>query len=106
MRDSEFCYFHAEGTREEHRASASRGGRGGNLHTAVVGEEAGAIKEQLASLYTKIERGKIEPRVGAVLAQVANSRLRALEFERRLIELHEIEERIAALERGAGRGIA
>lgn len=96
---SQFCYFHDEKTRESRRGSASRGGRGGNIKTVAVSEEATRIKDQLSSLYRKVERGTVDPRVGAVLAQIANSRLRACEFERRLIELYEIELRLTELER-------
>jgi hypothetical protein len=42
--------------------------------------------------------GHLEPRVAAVTAQVLNAWIRAVEVERRIRELDEIDEKVAALE--------
>jgi hypothetical protein len=57
-----------------------------------------AIKERLASLYEDLRDGRVDPKLGAVAAQVVNVQVRLLETERKLKETEIFEERIAALE--------
>jgi hypothetical protein len=57
MLASEFCYFHAAETRELHRESAARGGRGG-----APGEIA-ALKARLRQ-YEELRAPTSKPEIG------------------------------------------
>jgi hypothetical protein len=56
----------------------------------------------LATLYQEVRGGAVCPKVGAVLNQILNARIRLVETEMRVREQEELEERIAALERRRG----
>lgn len=99
MKGSEYCYGHAPGRSEQRRANASKGGRrGGRSRRSNSGGELADIKERLARLYEDLREGEVEPKVGAVAAQIANVQIRLLEMERRLAESEEFEQRVAELE--------
>lgn len=57
------------------------------------------ISAALADLYTDVLAGRVSAKVAAVAAQVANTRIRALDTERRWYEAEELEARISELER-------
>lgn len=57
------------------------------------------ISAALAGLYTDVLAGRVSAKVAAVAAQVANTRIRALDTERRWYEAEELEARISELER-------
>jgi hypothetical protein len=96
MPDAEWCYSHHPDYAEERRRRASkagkRGGRGRPQH------EMGAIKTLLEGLTERVLAGEIETGRAAVANQLVNTRLRAIEQERKMRELEELEERLEALE--------
>jgi len=56
------------------------------------------IKSLLSDLTERVLQGELPTSVVAVANQVANTRLRALELERKIKETEELEERIERLE--------
>ncbi len=94
-----YCYQHSPETAEERRRSASRGGRaGGNGRGGSSSRELAILKAKTAELYDEVHGGKVDVKVAAVCAQVANTQARILELDRRWRELYEVEERLDALE--------
>ena len=86
------CWAHDPQHAEQRRRRASRGGRG----------KAGrAVKELHALLEDLTERvidGELETSRGAVANQLIGTRIRLFEYERRLKEVEELEERLEAVE--------
>jgi hypothetical protein len=82
---------------EKRRRGASRGGR------ATANRELPELKSLLSDLTDRVLVGELETGRAAVANQLVNTRLRAVEVERKIRQDEEIEERIAALERLAGR---
>ena len=95
------CWAHSPENSEKRRKRASRGGR------AKANRELPQIKTLLADLTEQVLAGELETGRAAVANQLINTRLRAIEVERKIREQGEIEERIASLEdlaRNRGRG--
>jgi hypothetical protein len=98
---SQWCYVHhPDHTAERRRHGAKGGKRGGRGRT---NHELTAIKELLKDLtnrvlqtegYEPINRG-----AAAIANQLINTRLRAIEQERKIKETEELEARIESLER-------
>jgi hypothetical protein len=87
-----YCYQHDPDRAEERRLNASRAARA--RHDPEVRE----IKRLLKDLYAGVLEGRVERAAAAVANQVANTRLRAIEVERRMREAEELEERLDELE--------
>lgn len=105
MKGYDTCYGHRPDLAEERRRSASKGGRAGGRGRAGS-REVREIKGLLEDLTSKVIRREISSGVAAVANQLVNTRLRALEQERKIRETEDLETRIEALERtqNAGRG--
>ena len=94
-----WCYNHDPARAEERRRAASRAGK------SKPSREIVGIKTLLSDLTDRVV-GKegtehLSPNAGAVAAQLINTRLRAVELERKVKETEELEERLEALERAA-----
>ncbi len=87
------CWAHDPQNAEKRRRGASRGGK------AKAGKVAKDLHELLEDLTRRVIDGELETSKGAVANQLIGTRIRLLEYERRLKELEEIEERIEQLER-------
>ena len=87
------CWAHDPNNAERRRKGASRGGR------AKANRELPAIKALLEDLTERVLSGELETGRAAVANQLVNTRLRAIEQERRIKETEELEERMEALER-------
>ncbi len=90
------CWAHDPATAEQRRRRASRGGRG------KANKELPAIKAQLQDLTEQVLSGSLETGPAAVANQLINTRLRAIEQERKNKEAEDLERRIEALERKEG----
>jgi hypothetical protein len=97
-----FCYSHDDTRRAERSKNASTAAK-------AKLKELHEIKEQLRSLVDDVLKGDLEPRVANTACQALNVRLRAYaegrndrEFERKLRETDEFEERLAQLEQAQG----
>jgi len=96
MRNSEWCINHHPDRSEVRRQRASKGGkRGGRGRPQRETED---IKTLLEDLTDKVLAGDLETGRAAVANQLVNTRLRALEQERKNQETQELEARIEALE--------
>jgi hypothetical protein len=103
--DSLWCFNHHPDYEEARRRRASRGGkRGGRGRTD---NELTALKVLLEDLTEQVLSGELERGRAAVANQLINTRLRAIEVERKVKEQEEILPRLEALERARkqeGRG--
>ena len=86
------CYAHDPAHAEERSRAASKAAK--SRHDPEVRE----IKRLLKDLYSGVLEGRVERAAAAVANQVANTRLRAIEVERRIREQDELEERLDELE--------
>jgi thiamine phosphate synthase YjbQ (UPF0047 family) len=66
--------------------------------------EIGELKDELKALICEVKDGKVAPGVATVITQLANTSIRAIDQDRRVRELDDIEERLAELERRAADG--
>jgi hypothetical protein len=87
-----YCYSHDPDRAEERRRNASKAGRA--RHDPEIRE----IKRLLKDLYAGVLEGRVERAAAAVANQIANTRLRALEVERRIREADELEGRLDEIE--------
>jgi hypothetical protein len=90
------CYQHDPDRAEERRRNASRGGR--MRGTGEIAE----LKKQLKDLAASVLVGEVERGAAAVVNQIVNTRLRALELERKIKETEQLEARLEALEQQKG----
>jgi hypothetical protein len=86
------CYQHDPRRAEDRRRNASKGGR------SKSNPKLAKLDKQLEDLASDALEGKVERGVAAVVNQIIGTRLRAIEFERKIREQEELEERLAALE--------
>jgi hypothetical protein len=93
-----FCWAHDPATAEQRRRRAQKGGR------AKANRELPAIKALLEDLTERVLSGDLETGRAAVANQLVNTRLRAIEQERKNKETEELEGRIEVLERAQERG--
>jgi hypothetical protein len=96
MRNSEWCINHHPDQGEVRRRRASKGGRRGDRGRPR--HETEAIKVLLEDLTERVLSGELETGPAAVANQLINTRLRAIEQERKIKETEELEARIESLE--------
>jgi hypothetical protein len=94
------CWAHDPANREKRRRAASRAAR------SKPSRELAGLKAQLQDLTTDVLSGELETGRAAVANQLINTRLRAVELERKIREQDELQERIEALEQANGGGRA
>src|SRR5215203_863709 len=88
----DMCWAHSPENSEKRRVRASRAGR------ARANRELPELKTLLADLTEQVLAGELDTRRAAVANQLINTRLRAIEVERKIREAEEIEERLSRLE--------
>src|SRR5918998_5245453 len=86
------CWAHDPANAEKRRRGASRGGK------AKANRELPSIKALLEDLTERVLSGELPTGPAAVANQLINTRLRAIETERKIKETEELEARIEALE--------
>ena len=86
------CWAHAPENAEQRRKGASRGGK------ARANREVPGIKALLSDLTERVLSGNLPTAPAAVVNQLINTRLRAIEQERKIKETEELAERLEALE--------
>ncbi len=87
------CWAHDPKNAQARRRGASRGGK------AKAIRELPEIKALLSDLTDRVLAGELPTGPAAVANQLINTRLRAIEIERKVKEAEELEERLEALER-------
>ena len=95
---SQWCYQHSPAYAEERRHNASKGGRRGGRGRPGPAGEFEEVKALLRKLTEEVLSGKRDKGVATVANQLLNTRLRALELERRWKEVEELEGRLEAVE--------
>jgi hypothetical protein len=103
MRDSAYCIGHDPDQAEARRRRASKGGKRGGRGRPQ--RETEAIKALLEDLTERVLAGDLETGPAAVANQLVNTRLRAIEQERKNKETQELEARIEALEQVQEKGV-
>jgi hypothetical protein len=87
-----YCWWHDPANAEKRHRAASKGGRG---KTSKVTK---GLHELLEDLANRVIEGTLETSRGAVANQLIGTRIRLLEYERRLKEQEELEGRLEELE--------
>ena len=87
------CYAHDPARAEERRRNASRGGQ------AKGAGELADLKTQLKDLAADVLSGDVGRGAAAVVNQILNTVIRAIEQERKMRELEELAGRLEELER-------
>jgi hypothetical protein len=90
------CWAHDPKNAERRRRGASRGGK------AKAQREITALKKQLEELAEDVLAGRVERGTAAVVNQLLNTKLRAIELERKIREQDELLERLEVLEAQRG----
>ncbi len=88
----EWCWNHDPANADKRRRNASRAGK------STGSREITSIKAQLAEMVEAVLSGAVSTAPYAVANQILNTRLRAVELERRIRETDELAERIGQLE--------
>ena len=86
------CWWHDPTNAERRRRAASRGGKG------KAGRALKELHALLEDLTKRVINGELETSRGAVANQLIGTRIRLLEYERRLKEQEELEGRLEELE--------
>ncbi len=92
-----YCWAHDPQHAEQRRRMASKAAR------SKPGRELAVIKQRLAELTDDVLAGSVDRGAAAVANQLINTRLRAIEQERKNKETADLEARIEALERSQRR---
>ena len=91
-----YCWAHDPANASQRSRMASKAAR------SKPNRELVGLKAQLVDLTEDVLSGELETRRAAVANQLINTRLRAIELERKIREAEELEARIEALERQKG----
>jgi hypothetical protein len=102
MPGEEWCWNHHPDYEQARRRRASKGGKRGGRGRPQ--RETEAIKALLEDLTERVLSGDLDTGPAAVANQLVNTRLRAIEQERKIKETEELEARIGALEQAQERG--
>lgn len=93
---SDLCVAHHPDYQQVRQAGARRGGKTGGRGRPNV--ETRSIRDQLNTLYARVESGKVSEKRGAVLCQIAGQMIRAADFERKIREVDDLEQRLREVE--------
>ena len=89
---SNYCWSHDPANAEARKRRARRGGK------ARGASEMAEIKREIRAVLTNVRDGELERGVGAVVFQGYNILLKAVEIERKIVELDEVLARLEAIE--------
>jgi hypothetical protein len=87
-----YCWAHDPANAEARRKRATKGGKG------KASKAVKALHELLGDLTHQVIDGKLETSRGAVANQLITTRIKLFDYERRVKETEELEERLAQLE--------
>jgi hypothetical protein len=100
MKGESWCYAHHPDLSEKRSTNGRRGGKRGGRGRPV--SELASIKRQLQDLADAVLAGEVKRAEAAVVGQLLNILLRAVELGRKVEEQQELLERIEALEQAEG----
>ena len=99
----DFCFSHDPSHSEERKRNASKAGK------SKSNRELRDVRRQLQDITDRVLTGGLDTKRATAATQALQAKIRAVEVERRLEELYEVEEALAELEsrtvanrRGAG----
>ena len=92
------CWAHDPANAEQRQRKASKGGKRGGKGRPGANAELQELKTKLKAMLGGVLSGRILPGIASVANQIQNSRLRAVEVERKLKETEDLEARLEALE--------
>ena len=92
---NDYCPAHDPARADDRRKAASKAAR------SKPGGEISALKERLGTLADDVLAGRVGPKAGAVVAQIANVYARLMQLQSQIREQDEFEARLAALEKKA-----
>ena len=95
---SEWCYQHSPAHAQERRRNASKGGKRGGRGRPSPAGELEEVKALLRELTEDVLPGERDKSIATVANLLLNTRLRAVELERKWKEVQELEGRLEALE--------
>jgi hypothetical protein len=88
----EYCYQHDPARAEDRRRAASKAGK------SKPSRELVDIKRRLSSLARDVLEGSVEKSTGAVVSQILNVYIRAIDVELKAVEQLQLIERLEVLE--------
>lgn len=88
-----YCWWHEPANSERRKRAAAKGGK------AKASKVTKDLNEALDDLMNRVVDGSLAPYRGSVAAQLVNTRIRLLEYERKLKEAEEFEAWLQELER-------
>src|SRR5215216_541597 len=94
------CWWHDPANAQQRSRAARKGGKRAGRGRPMA--ELSDLKAQLADLYTSVLTDMVDPKAGAVLAQITNAQIRITEAEVKVREQIELEERLAEIEAKLG----
>ena len=94
----EYCYNHDPSRVEERKRAASYAGK------SKASKATKHLHDLLEDLTRRVIDGELETSRGAVANQLISTRIRLFEYQRRLKEVEELEERIEVLEQAQQQG--
>jgi hypothetical protein len=97
MKGSRWCYNHDPATEAQRKRDAAKGGRTGGRGRPSSASEVVELRQKLRQLAEDTLNGRIEVNVAAVVNQIYNTQLRALEQQRRNLETEELAEQVVEL---------
>jgi hypothetical protein len=89
---SQYCYQHDPARAEDRRRAASKAGK------SKPSRELVDIKQRLSSLAHDVLKGNVEKSTGAVVSQILNVYIRAIDVELKAVEQLELIQRLETLE--------
>jgi hypothetical protein len=89
---SQYCYQHDPARAEDRRRAASKAGK------SKPSRELVDIKQRLSSLAHDVLEGTVEKSTGAVVSQILNVYIRAIDVELKAVEQLQLIERLETLE--------
>jgi hypothetical protein len=95
---SEWCYQHSPAHAQERRRNASKGGKRGGRGRPSPAGELEEVKALLRDLTEDVLLGNRDKGIATVANLLLNTRLRAIELERKWKEIQDLEGRLEALE--------
>lgn len=97
MKGSRWCYNHDPATEAQRKRNAAKGGRTGGRGRPSSTNEVVELRQKLRQLAEDTLNGRIEVNVAAVVNQIYNTQLRAVQQQRRNLETEELAEQVGEL---------
>jgi hypothetical protein len=99
LKGTTLCFAHTPSNVQALRRNGAKGGRAAGRGRARSGtQELRELRTRLANLADSVEAGETSSAVAHAIAALGNVQIRSIEVERKVAEVEQYEERVAALE--------